>query len=271
MNKLEHNQNEEMSIWDLLKLISKNWLNIVLITSIAIAISAVYSFVFQTQEVVHYGFNELVLYDEWNYYPPAINQSYTKALNEYITGETGESYFSTLVMRDTNGYDNKSEYKLQVSYFPSVDEGKAQELTQMIIDWHNIMIDDEFIKTLCNKEQITEQLFVDYTTVQLEYETYIVDHESHENTVSEECITLLAKQAVAYELLMDAELELKNIYEDQLSINSFYVSEFDIKPSVNSTWKSNLIIAFIAGVFLSLIFILAKESYNVYKNKNIKS
>jgi len=270
MANIENQQTDEKTIWELLGIVWRNKVLLIIVVILSVAVGAVYSFVFQSQDEVKYSFNEMVFYDEWDYYPVGIDFDYAKQVKSYIEEKAGKSCFTSITLKERNSNDDKYEYYLQGSFLTSIDKNEAEELSMEIINRHNSIIYDEYERILANKEAEVNELLNKYTDDQLEYERFLSEGNVSSAEMMSTNILLESKKNVSYELWKIKALELEDMKYANNNIDQICLSPFTLSAAAISTWKSNLAVAAIVGCFMAIALIFLKESYVVYR-KNKKS
>lgn len=271
MANIENQQNQktdEKTIWELLNIVWRNKVLFIIIVILCVAVGAVYSFVFQSQNEVRYAFSEFVLYDEWDYYPIGIDFDYAKQVKAYIEEKAVKPCFISIALKDRNSNDDKFEFYLQGSFLASVDKNEAEELSLEIVNRHNAIIYDEYERVFANKEAEVNELLNKYAEDELEYESFVGKENDASTEAMTEMIVLESQKNVSYELWKTAAMELEDMKYDYNNIDQVCLSPFSLNASTISTWKSNLAVAAIAGCFAAIALIFLKESYLIYrKNK----
>jgi len=253
-------ENNEVTIWELLCLLRKNWLLIVLVFVIIVGIAVFYSFVIQEQGVVSYKIKQTVIYDEWEYYPPL-----TASLESYINDALGEDYISSISIKDNNSEDEKAEYELTVAFDPGVSEKQVETISEMIATWHNEMMETEMKRILTNKENEQNELYLNYLNAEKEYSSFMT-----ENPVSSEIVNpaediLNSQKEIALELWKQNIAETNDLEYRFNNAEYYYIHDFAVSSTVENTWKVNIIMAVLLSFVLSVIYILMRESYMSYK------
>jgi len=266
-----HNSNnsDEMSFWELIEVLCKNWFTICIIVVIFLSAGIGYSFVIQDQGQVTYSINELVIYDDWEHYPSNILQTYAKNLNAFIKEETGKT-FASIRIDDRITAEQKVNYSLMIIFSDSVTKTEAEQAAQKITIWHNSMMDEEVIKVKAEAEEILEILHSEYSNSEEEYYDYIErnDLSSYDNLAA--ASTLESAKDISYEIWKSQIIEVQNLNKSLGNAENYHISNFDIASTVFSTWKTNVAFSIVFGLVIALAFVLLKESYLSYKaNKKV--
>lgn len=266
-NSKEQNliNNEEMSLWELISLLRKNWLIICIIITVVFSAGITYSFVIQDQGQITYRINKLVIYDDWDYYSPNIAYTYASELGAFLNEEVGVKIVS-VSLDELRTEDKKVNYYLKLTYSTSVTKSEAEEIAQNIIGWHNSMIDSEAINVKMEEEERAEILYSEYENAVKEYFLYMdkIDMSSPDSLAV--ASTLESAKDISYEMWKDKKIQLQKLYDDISNASDYYISNLTVLSTVYSTWKTNIAFSLIFGLVISIVFILLRESYRGYKS-----
>jgi len=257
--------NSEISLWELLNLLLKKKALIIIIVIVTLLMGGFYSFVIQEQGTVSYTIAQVVLYDEWEYYPPSTAQNYTTALKTYISESVNENHIASVSIKDSNSKDNRMDYKLTVAFLPGTSEAQIETISAMIIAWHNEMIVTETNRILANKENEQNLLYLDYATTAQEYAEYMSQKPESIKTVTPEEEILNSSKEIAFELWKENTVAIKEMEYRFIDAPFYYIDNFTTSSITVDTWKTNIMLSVISGFLLAIIYILLRESYLNYK------
>lgn len=270
-NKTEAVQNQgELSLWDLFSLLLKNVVFIIIIILVTTLFGVFYSFVIQEQNAVTYQINQLVIYDEWDYYPPAIEYTYANDAKAYINDEFDGEYITSAILKDSSSKDSKEDYNILIVFSTKTSEVQIKSITSKLAAWHNNMIEEGIDYILAYKENEKNELYTNYVNTENQYCEYLNENQSSSETNELNEEILKAKKNLNLELWKQSEQNIAEIKYSFRNAEYYYVNQFNVSEIIKNTWKNNIILSVAAGFALAIVFVLMKESYIRYKKDKNK-
>lgn len=157
---------KEISIWDIVMIIVQNWKIVLIITFCIALLGSVYGL--SVNDDVEYVFRQQVIYDKYNYYPMDFISNYQLALNKYID-ENYEKSGSISVSFDV---DKGDIYYLTLNYNGFTYE-EANAVTEDIVNRHNQLMYDEFIRRIALKQEQVDTAYTAYIESQNKYHEFM--------------------------------------------------------------------------------------------------
>lgn len=267
MNK-EYKQENELTIWELMNLMLRNWLIIIIVLIVFIAGGSIYSFLIQEQNVTSYSSSETVLFSEWDYYPEQISYTYANDLKNHINSKFDKQIISSALLEQEKNDDKTINYIIDIVYSPNTMKSDAEEAVAQAVLWHNQMMDTELEKIKNSREQLFSNLLTSYEDSKYEYYSFITDSDLSlvENMVKADLIQ--SESDIYYELLKKENEKQLKLNDDWNEIEHFYLEAFSVNTTVKSTWKTNIIFSVVLGFIAAFTLVLLKKSYRNYKSDN---
>jgi len=263
-----------MSIWQLLSILKKNWISISIIIIVILITGGGYSLMSEGNLANSYYFNEIVIYDDWNYYPLGFIHTYIQSLNKFLKEEDLMSSISNVTLIDSDLKDQKDEYNLRVMFSSGVEKSNAELISSKIVNWHNTTINNEVEVLRAYKEQEITNLYLEYENAEIKYHSFlnIADLSIVENMVLES--TLKSKKDIAFEMWKTYKVDFVSLNDELLNVGNFNIGCFKIinrSSSIKSKpFYIDIIITLIIGFVLAIIFVLLRQSYLEYKSSKNK-
>lgn len=261
------NKQSEMSLWDLLGLLSKNIITIIIIIVATTLIGIFYSFIIQEQNIATHQIKNIVIYDEWDYYLPTMEYTYADDIKAYINDELGGDYIVTSVLSDTSTKDMKEDYNITIIFSPDVALSQVESIASKLPDWHNKLVEDGAQQILVDYENLQNELYANYVNAENTYCDYLKAHPDSMNLDEQ---ILKSQRDLELELLKETSQIVTQVKYDLYSTEHYYIDEFVITSTYKNTWKNNIILSIAAGLALAIVFVLTKESYLHYKKDKVQ-
>lgn len=259
----------ELSLWDLFRLLYKNIIPVIIIVVAVTLLGAFYSFVIQDQNIVTYSIRKLVIYDDWDYYPTAIEYSYPDNIQTFINDELGGDYVDYVSVGDSNSRDLKSDYVLKLIFKENITQTQVDAISQKLPAWHNSMMDDGVAKIITDNEVHQNELLLNYIDSEKEYYDYVNSEQNADADYDVQADMLKAKRDLKLEILNNHARLIVDIESDILNIEHYYINEIQVTSTRVSTWQNNMILSVSGGLALAIVFVIMKESYKQYKSNKI--